>query len=147
MATNRNSTLYANVYVNKYLADARDVRGRCHPIPFEHTVVSGETGGASAGAQDSVNLCVLPALCRVVGLSLSAENIWASAGVNGTLQLGDSGDDDRYVTAMESYTAAGGPIATEMVRVNMLAHAGQNYKPAADTIVVLTWKTANPTVG
>ena len=148
MATNRDSTLYAKLHTNKYLGDARDRGGRVVPIPFQHTVVSGETGGASAGVQDSVNLCVLPANCMVVGLELTADALWASAGVNGTLQLGDSGDDDRYMTATELYTATpGGPIATEGMKRGGLADTGQNYKPTADTIVKATYKSANPTVG
>jgi len=147
-ATTRNSTLYTKLHVNKYLGDARDVGGRAYPIPFEHTVVSGETGGASAGVQDKVNLCVLPANCMVVGLEFVANALWASAGTNGTLQLGDSGDDDRYMTATELYTATpGGPIATEGMKRSGLADTGQNYKPTADTIVVATYKTANPVVG
>lgn len=146
MAT-RDSVLYDKLHVKKYLADPRDQRGRLVPIPFEHTVVSGEVGGASAGAQDKVNLCVLPANCEVVGLNLSAENIWASAGTNGTFQLGDFGDDDRYVVATEAYTATGSPITGDGKHVNGLAFAGQNYKPAADTVVQLTWKAANPVVG
>lgn len=148
MATTRNSTLYTKLHVNKYLGDARDVGGRAYPIPFEHTVVSGETGGASAGVQDKVNLCVLPANSMVVALDFVANALWASAGTNGTLQLGDSGDDDRYLTATELYTASpGGPIATEGMKRGGLADTGQNYKPTADTIVVATYKTANPVVG
>lgn len=149
MATNRNSTIYSNVNVNKYVADARDKGGRLLAIPFEHTVVSGETGGASANVQDSVNLCVLPAYCRVVGLEIKSDNLWASAGVNGTLQIGDSGDDDRYMAASELYTStAGGPLATEGgAGRSPIAQAGMNYKPTADTIVFATYKVANPTVG
>lgn len=148
MPTTRNSTLYANVNVSKYISDARDKGSRLRGIPFEHTVVSGETGGASANVQDLVNLCVLPAYCRVVGLELKTENVWASAAVNGTFQIGDSGDDDRYVTASEAYTAVHAPIATEGgAGKSPLALTGMNYKPTADTIVQLIWKTANPTVG
>jgi hypothetical protein len=147
MATNRSSALYTRVYGSTYLADARDRGGRMLPIPFSHTVVSGETGGASAGAQDSVNLCVLPANCMVVGLAFVSDNLWASAGTNGTLQLGDSGDDDRYLVATELYTAAGSPITGDGKQVNLLAFAGQNYRPSADTIVLATYKTANPVVG
>jgi len=141
--TNRNSTLYTKLHVNKYLGDARDVGGRAYPIPFQHTVVSGETGGASALVRDTVNLCVLPANCMVVGLDITADAVWASAGVNGTVQLGDSGDDDRYMIASEFYTAAG-QLQAENHR---LAFAGQNYKPTADTIVVAEYRAANPVVG
>lgn len=148
MATTRNSTLYANQHVNKYLQDARDHQGRVVFVPFQHTVVSGETGGASAGVQDKVNLCVIPANAMVIGLLFCSEALWASAAVNGTLQLGDSGDDDRYMTATELYTATpGGPIATEGMKRGGLADTGQNYKPTADTVVQATYKTANPTVG
>lgn len=146
--TNRNSTLYTKLFVTKSIANATDLRGRVVPIPFKHTVVSGETGGASALVRDTVNLCVIPADYMVIDLQLAAENIWASAGVNGTLQLGDSGDDDRYIVAAESYTAAGGPIATEGgLRGGQLAFTGQNYIPSADAIVLLEWRGANPTVG
>src|SRR5689334_16590779 len=133
MATTRDSVTYAKIHTNAYIGDARDRAGRLVPVPFEHTVVSGETGGASAGAQDKVNLCVIPANCMVVGLELVTDDLWASAGVNGTFQLGDSGDDDRFVTATESYTAAGagGPIATEGMKHGGLAFTGQNYKPTA----------------
>lgn len=147
MATTRNSTQYASVQVNLYLADARNIRGRVVPLPFEHTVVSGETGGPSAGVQDMVNLTVIPANSKVVGLNFVADNIWASAGTNGTIEIGDSGDSDRYMVATECYTAAGSPITGDGKAVNMLAFAGQNYKPTADTIVFATWKTANPVVG
>ncbi len=145
--TTRNSTIYAAKHVTFAVADARDGGGRAVPIPFSHTVVSGETGGASALVRDVVRLCVLPANCEVVGLSFSANDVWGSAGANGTLQLGDSGDDDRYMIATELYTAAGGPIATEMTKVQNLAFAGQNYKPTADTIVLAQYRAANPVVG
>lgn len=145
--TNRDSTLYAKLHTNKYLGDARDRGGRVVPIPFQHTVVSGETAGASALVWDTVNLCVLPANCMVVGFEISADALWASAGVNGTLRIGDSGDTDRYMTDTELYTATpGGPIATERTRTG-LADTGQNYKPTADTVVYATYKVANPTVG
>lgn len=147
MATNRDSTVYSNIHVSKYIADARYIRGRAVPIVFSHTVVSGETGGASAGVQDTVNLCVLKADVEVVGLDLWAENLWASAGVNGTLQIGDSGDDDRYMLATELYTSTGCPIATERTNNNLLAFSGALYRPTSDTIVVAKYKVANPTVG
>jgi hypothetical protein len=147
MATNRNSTLYANVHVNKYLTDARDLRGRAVPLPFEHTVVSGETGGASAGVQDTVNLCVIPAGSKVVALDFVSNAVWASAGVNGTLEIGDSGDTDRYMAATELYST-NSPIATMGdLRCGQLAFAGQGYEPTAATIVYATYKVANPTVG
>lgn len=147
MATNRNSTQYANIHVNKYVTDARDLRGRAVPIPFIHTVVSGETGGASAGVWDTVNLCVIPANCKVVALDFVSNDVWASAGVNGTLEIGDSGDTDRYMVATELYSA-NSPIATQGdLRCGQLAFAGQNYEPTSDTIVIGTYKTANPVVG
>lgn len=146
MGTTRNSTQYAAIHVSKLLTDARDRGGRLVPIPFEHTIVSGETGGASAGAQDAVNLCVLPANCKVVGLEFKSNDLWASAGTNGTLQLGDSGDDDRYMVATELYSAQS-PLPSEATVRFGLAVAGQNYEPTSDTIVFATYKTANPVVG
>lgn len=147
--TNRNSTLYTNVYgTGKGLpVDARDRGGRIVPIPFSHTVVSGETGGASALVRDTVNLCVIPKGSMVIALKFVANDVWASAGTNGTLQLGDSGDDDRYLVATELYTAAGGPITGDGKQVNLLAFAGQNYRPTADVIVLAEYRAANPVVG
>ena len=147
MATTRSSTLYTSRDVNKYIQDVRDFGGAVKWIKFKHTVVSGETGGASAGVQDIVNLCVLPANCEVVGLKFVSDNVWASAGTNGTLEIGDSGDTDRYMVATELYTAAGSPITGDGKTVAQLAFAGMQYRPTADTIVIGTWKTANPVVG
>lgn len=144
--TNRNSTLYTKLHVNKYLGDPRDRGGRIVPIPFSHTVVSGETGGASAGVRDTVNLCVLPAHCMVIDLIFKSEALWASAGTNGTLQIGDSGDDDRYMIATELYSAES-PLPTEGTVRFRLANAGLLYKPTADTIVLAEYRAANPVVG
>src|SRR5437016_3244372 len=149
--TNRDSALYARVYTNKYLAEqAYDLGGRAYPIPFQHTVVSGETGGASAGVSDTVNLCILPKDVMVVALDIAAENVWASVGITGTFSIGDAGQVDRYMKATKSYTAGpvGGPIATQGdLRGGRLDFSGQNYLTTADTIVVLYWLNANPTVG
>ena len=144
--TNRNSALYTSVYVNKYLADARDVYGSARFIPFLHTIGSGEIGGASAGVRDTVNLCEIPANCMVVGLEFKANALWGSAGTNGTLQLGDSGDDDRYMVATELYSAES-PLPTEGTVRFGLAFAGQNYKTDSATVVKAEYRGANPVVG
>lgn len=137
--TNRNSTLYAKLHVSKYLGDARDRGGRAYPIPFSHTVVSGEVGGASALLWDTVNLCVIPAYAMVVALNFACNALEVSAGVNSTLEIGDSGDTDRYMKAKE--------FDVENAVAPPMPYAGQNYKPTADTIVIGTWKVGNPKVG
>ncbi len=146
MATTRDSALYDRVYDTSRISDARDRGGKLVPIPFEHTVVSGETGGASAGVQDHVNLCVLPLGCQVVGLNFKSNAVWGSAGTNGTLEIGDSGDQDRYMAATELYSAES-PLPSEGTVRTGLAFAGQNYRPTADTTVYATYKVANPVVG
>lgn len=146
-ATTRNSALYLKLHVNKYVGAAGDRGGSLFPIPFQHTVVSGEVGGASANARDKVNLCVIPAYYTVIGLDFVSNDLWVTAGVNGTLQLGDAGDDDRYMIATELYTAAGGPITGDGKAVNLLAFTGQNYQPTSDTIVLAEYRAANPVVG
>jgi|SRR5438874_3727872 len=147
----RDSALYAQIYTNKYLTEnAYQLGGRAYPIAFQHTVVSGEAGGASAGVSDIVNLCVLPKDVMVVALDVASENVWASVGVTGTYSIGDSGQVDRYMKATKSYTAGpvGGPIATQGdLRGGKLDFSGQNYLTTADTIVQLFWLNANPTVG
>ena len=135
---NRDSALYLKLWVNKYLGDARDYGGRAVPIPFSHTVVSGESGGASAATRDTVNLCVLPANCMVLDFRLIFEALAVSAGVGMTLQVGDSGDADRYMVATDA-DAAGS--------VNGLAFTGQLYKPTADVIVLAEYRVADPVVG
>ncbi len=139
MPTTRSSALYTLLGIGPYLQDARD-RGsaRVIPIPFTHTVVSGEVGGASAGVQDLVNLCVIPAFAEVVGFFLTREALGASAGSNVTLRVGDSGDDDRYMVATDSDIVG---------VVEGLPVSGQRYRPIVDTIVQAKWSGANPVLG
>ena len=120
-----NSALYNSVYVNKYVADARDKGGRAVPIPFQHTV------GADTTA-DTVNLCVLPANCDVVGMDFSND----ACGGTCTMALGDAGVVNRFLVAV-SVVAAG--------RGNGLLTAGMRYRPIADTLVFITWAGSNPT--
>ena len=124
---NKNSTLYANLFVNKYVGDARDYGGRAVPLPFEHTV-------ASDGSTDTVNLTVIPANAMVVGLEVANEAL----GTSTTMALGDSGSSGRYLVAT-AVTSAG--------KNNGLLSAGQNYRPSVDTILLLTWAAATPTNG
>lgn len=124
---NRNSTQYLNVHVNKYIADARDVRGRAVPLPFDDTVASDANG-------DTVNLTVIPANCKVVGLDVANEAL----GTSTTLALGDAGSATRYLAAT-AVTSAG--------KNTGLLVAGQNYEPTADTILLATWGGATPTNG
>ncbi len=124
---NLNSTLYANVFVNKYVADARDIRARAVPLVFEHTVNSDANG-------DTVNLTVIPAYHKVIGLDVANEALGAST----TMSLGDAGSATRYLAAT-GVTSAG--------KNNGLLIAGQSYEPTSDTIVLLTWGGATPTNG
>ena len=131
MATARESTNYTAAYTNKYLVNADIGGGRVVPLPFELTVVSvGATG-------DTYKLTVLPAYARVVGLHCTTDGIGASAGANITVQIGDSGDADRYMAATD-FDAANAQ--------GYLAVAGAGYTPTADTIVVATI-TGTPVVG
>lgn len=140
MGTSRNSTLYGNLHVAPKFqgVDARDLHGRVVRIPFAHTIVSGETGGASAGVQDDVALCVIPARFEVAGLFIAWEALSASAGVGLTGEMGDSSDTDRLLAATDM-DAAGSSVA--------LARAGWRYRPTSDTVVLITWKVASPVVG
>lgn len=124
---NANSVQYANIYVNKYITDARDLRGRAVPLPFDHTVASDANG-------DTINLCVIPAYSKVVGLDVANEALGAST----TLALGDAGSATRYLVATAVISAG---------KNNGLLFAGQNYEPTSDTIVLATWGGATPTNG
>lgn len=117
----RDSALYAALFTNKYLGDARNFGGRVVPLPMELTVPSPST------LADTYNMTVIPANSKVVGLEFTTDGLGASAGAGRTIALGDSGDNDRYM------------IATDFDVANAqgtLAHTGQGYKPSADTIVV-----------
>ena len=140
----RDSTLYTSVHANKFVADARDNGGRAVPIPFEHTVVSGELGGASAGVSDEVRLCVIPANSEVVGLEMSHDGMAASGGVGVTFDIGDAGDPNRYYATGNNPEGADEDIAGSIGKV---AFAGMRYRPTTDTIVLLQWGVANPVVG
>lgn len=131
-ATTRNSTMYANRYVNKYLGDGRDGGGRAVPLPFELTVVSPSV------QNDLYYLTVIPAGACVVGLQCVSEAMGASGGSGSTCAIGDTGDDDRYMAAtdMDLLNAAG-----------QLASAGFLYRPAVDTIVIAKFPGTAPIVG
>ena len=124
---NKDSTQYTAVFVNKYVTDARDIRGRAVPLPFEHTVASDANG-------DTVNLTVIPANSKVVGLDVANEALGAAT----TLSLGDAGVATRFLAAT-AVTSAG--------KNTGLLVAGQNYEPTSDTIVLATWGGATPTNG
>ena len=134
----RDSTLYGKLHTNKYIGDARDRGGRAVPIPFEHTVVSGELGGASAGLSDEVRLCVLPANCEVVGFEAIWEAMSISGGLNLTIEIGDASDINRFMASTDADLAGG---------IGTLAFAGMRYRPSADVIVLLQWGIADPVVG
>lgn len=119
----RDTTLYDNLHVKKYLSDARDRDGRVVPIPFEVTIASPATTG------DTYNMCVLPANCEVVGLEFAGQAFSASAGVGTTFALGDSGSANRFMIAADVDAAESHGV---------LAFAGQRFRPTADTIVVGT---------
>jgi len=74
----------------------------------------------------------------VLDFRLIFEALAVSAGVGMTLQVGDSGDADRYMVATDA-DAAGS--------VNGLAFTGQLYKPTADVIVLAEYRVADPVVG
>ncbi len=123
MATARESTLYASLFTNKYLGDARDYDGRAVPLRFAFTVVSASATG------DTYSLTEIPANARVVGLECTTDGLGASAGSGITVKIGDADDDDRYMAAadFDAANAAG-----------TLAFAGAGYTPTADTEVIAT---------
>lgn len=133
MATTRDSAFYTSQQTNKYLQQpSNKYRGHPIAIPFELTVVS------VAASADVYNLGVIKAQERVIGIELTTSGLGASAGAGRTVQIGDSGDDDRYMAA------------TDVDLVNQsgfLASAGQGYTPTADTVFFAKAGGAALTVG
>jgi len=60
---------------------------------------------------------------------LDAKVVNAALGASSTLQMGDSGDDDRYMAAFSTVSAGCNRIC---------AQAGAGYKPTTDTEIFLT---------
>ena len=139
MATT-NSTQYASIHVNApKVGDPRQDGGRVVPITFIHTVASGETGGASAGASDEVRLCVVPAHASVLYCFETHEAMGATTTAGVTMTIGDADDPNRYVDQADA-DAAGN-------NAGIILFAGLQFIPTADSIVLLEWGTANPVVG
>lgn len=126
--TVRDSVLYDKLHVKKYVGDSRDRGGRVVPIPFEHTVVTGELSG------DDINLCVLPANCEVVDMFIICASTLGTASVS----IGDAGDIDRFLLTQ---------VFTLDIKNQMSNSAGMRFRPTADTIVFGRYSVANPTVG
>src|ERR1700675_4165387 len=104
-----NSTLYTNVYVNKYITDARDKGGRPVPIKIKHTVGADTTS-------DTVQVCVIPANCEVIDFWVAFD----ACGGSCTMAVGDAGSATRFMAATS--TVAAGKFAG-------LLSAGQGYRP------------------
>ena len=128
----RGSVLYSNLFTNKYIGDARDRGGRVVPLPMELTIPSPST------VADTYNMTVIPANSKVVGLEFTTDGLGASAGAGRTIALGDSGDNDRYMVALDCDVANA---------QGTLANTGQGYKPTADAIVVALTAGGAPVVG
>jgi len=131
-ATARSSTLYTNFVTNMYPADGRDRNAKIHRFSVGFTVVS------ASNIADTYNLLVIPAGWQHSETILTTDGLGASAGVGCTVQVGDSGDDDRYV-AISDFDAVNA--------VSIRAYAGMNYRPTADTIMVAKIGTAAAVVG
>jgi hypothetical protein len=79
---------------------------------------------ASAAIGTVVNVGIL----KKGEVFLGALLVSAALGANVTVQLGDSGDDDRYIAAT---------VCTSAVEAFKCAQAGMGYKATADTPLVL----------
>ena len=127
----RDTAFYSSAYVSKHIQDSRKHTAKPVGLPFELTVPSPSAGG------DTYNLQVIPAQWRVVGLECSTDGLGASAGSGRTFQIGDAGDDDRYMIASDFDLANA---------QGTLAFTGAGYTPSADTIVVGKMHATNPAV-
>jgi len=131
-ATARSSTAYTNWVTNKYVADGRDRDAKIHRFSVSFTIVS------ASNIADTYNLLVIPATWQHSQTVLTTDGLGASAAVGCTVQVGDSGDDDRYV-AISDFDLVNA--------VSIRAFAGINYRPTSDTIMVAKIGTAAAVVG
>lgn len=121
MATARNAASYASLLTGRYEAERRKLGGALYPIPFTVTIVS------VSATNDTYKLTQIPANAKVIGLDCVSDGLGASAGV-GSVKIGDSGDDDRYMVQTDLHTTGVHGV---------LAITGAGYTPTEDTDVVL----------
>ncbi len=132
MATARASTNYTNYDTNHYI-----------PVPLVQgalpvTMTRQVTIASIAAADDTYQLFTLKAGWSIFMLFATSNGLSASAAVGCTAQIGDSGDDDRFM-AITDFDAAN--------QYGVLAAAGANYTATTDTIVLLKIATAAAVVG
>jgi hypothetical protein len=131
-ATARDSTLYGYEALH-YVPDGRDRGSHVVPYYFEMTIVS------ASGVGDTYNLFTLLARWSVAFLHCTGNGVGASAGSSATVQIGDSGDDDRYMPATD--------LDASNAQYSGCAYAGVAYRPTANTVVVAKNATAAWSVG
>lgn len=131
-ATARASSLYTAFYTTLLPADGRDRNAKVHRFSVAFTIVS------ASNIADTYQLLTIPAGWQHSETILTTNGLGASAGTGCTVQVGDSGDDDRYV-AISDFDLVNA--------VSTRAYAGMNYRPTADTIMVAKIGTAAAVVG
>jgi hypothetical protein len=134
--TNRNSTVYANAFVNNVVPNFDTEGGRVVPRRLAHTFTS------SDDSDDSVNLTVIRPGEYIVGLFLVGNGLGASAGtgVTITLKAKDDAATDTTISVAADMDLTAASVA--------LAFNGMHYTPGVGKAVVrAVISGAAPTAG
>lgn len=115
---------------NGNVLDANELGGNVRVAYFEYT-----TTGTEAAA-DTLVLTTIPKACRILSGQLHIDAIDGTgdgATTATTVRVGDTGDDDRYLTATAADAA---DVDSEL---NAPASVGFGYETTASTEVVMTF--------
>ncbi len=113
------------------LRDKREGPGIFTVLPFNWLVPS------SPGTAPVVNLNIAPAGFKPIAVIANSDGLSASAGVNCTFTVGDSGSAARLATAIDLDVAGS---------VLIFVAAGFNYEYTSDTAIIATFITGKTPV-
>lgn len=92
------SDLITNLQTAGKVVDARNSGGKMRVFPFRFVF-------ASAGAAPTLYMAKIPAGTKIADLYIETDGLSASAGVALTIDIGDSGDADRFKAAYDADVA------------------------------------------
>ena len=92
------SSLATDLQTEGKLVDSRNLSGKARVFPFSFLF-------SSAGAAPVLYMTKIPAGTKMVHLYIETDGLSASAGVALTIDIGDSGDADRFKAAYDADVA------------------------------------------
>lgn len=142
-ATKVNTTLASTGYTPN---PANEQSGKLRVAYFSYAVPN-IAGTPGLGATDVLELCLVPAGARILGITVTNSALGGSAAGS----IGDAADNDRLVTSVSIASAAQADVAMRVDSTDTDENPalGYGYEYTADTVISLymTAATANATAG